>query len=476
MALKLAAGFAAVALVVVLVVGFLANRATATEFGNYLEGGGVTLEQRIADYIAFRFESGGWPAINSALPTLSRWAERRLVVLDDSGRVVADSSGRLAPSSVPAVPPSDQQLPIVSDGKTLGTLYLLPEAAGPGMWPGMMGPGMMSPGRGFGPAMFDIMRQMVEQSGSPERRFLDAVNRSLWAAGGAALIIALLLGFLISRQITAPLNRMTLAARRVAGGDFSQRVQVKSKDELATLADAFNMMAESLARSEQQRRQLLSDIAHELKTPLSIVQGNLEAMLDGMVEATPERIASLRDEILLLNRLVTDLRDVSVAESGQLHLHLETADLGDLIRGAAAAAHTEATEREVRIEVALPEHLPLVRADPDRVAQVLRNLLSNALRYSARRGEIRLSATPRDGEPRMVRVSVSDTGKGIPPKDLPKVFDRFYRVDKSRTRASGGTGLGLSVVKQLVEAHGGRVWAESELDRGSTFHFTLPIA
>ena len=275
-------------------------------------------------------------------------------------------------------------------------------------------------------------------------------------------------------------------------------------------------MAASLARNEEQRRQLLSDIAHELRTPLSIVQGNLEAMMDGVAEASPERLASLREEVLLLSRLVTDLRDLSLAESGHLRLHLEAVDPAGMMTAAASGLAGQAEKRGVRLISEAGDGLPDVMADPDRVGQVLRNLLNNALRYTPEGGLIRISASlddttsqtfpashkvlagsgaalgSRKGLPgstpaaglagpapagqRFVRVTVSDTGQGIPSEDLPKLFDRFYRVDRSRARSSGGTGIGLSVAKQLVEAHGGRIWVESQVGSGSSFSFTLPVA
>ncbi len=509
---KLAVGFAAVALVGVIIVGYLANRSTTAEFGSYLEGGSLAQEQRAADYLVERYgAAGNWQGVSQTVLPLSRWLGERLVVADNSGRVVADSSGQLYGVAVPNPPPGEA-LALTSSGKPIGTLYLSVDSgssSGGGIGGGMMG-GMMGRGIGVGPTMTDVMRQMMQQTGSPERGFLDAVNRSLWIAGGTALAAALLLGLLLSRQITAPLKRLTLASRRVAAGDFSQRVELQSRDELASLAEAFNSMAGSLARNEEQRKRLLSDIAHELKTPLAIIQGNLEAMMDGVVETTPDRLASLREETLLLGRLVTDLRDLSLAEAGQLPLHLQSVELSELIRGTVSGLQPQADDHGVQLKTELPEGLPPVTGDPDRVGQVLRNLMSNALRYTPARGTITVSAVgtgdpapaargqgsgargsvprssalstqpsalaTRDPAPAsFVQVTVADNGAGIPAEDLPRLFDRFYRVDKSRARSSGGSGLGLSVAKQLVEAHGGRIWVESETGRGSAFHFTLPV-
>ncbi len=494
MAFKLVAAFAVVALVGVLIVAFLANRLTSSAFGSYVEQGVLAQDQRIADYVVDRYTTGGWRSVATTLMPISHSTGTRLVVADSSGRVVADSSGRLTNSPVPNPAPGRQVL-LKADGKPFGTLYVTESSSG---MSGMMGRwDMMDEGDtmgGWGMMGNQGWRGWMggrspaseaNTSGantSSAERYLDAVGRATWIAGALAVLVAVLLGFVLSRRITSPLRRLTLAAGRVAAGDFSQRVEVRSKDELASLATAFNTMAESLAKTEEQRKRLFSDVAHELKTPIAVIQGNLEAIADGVADPTPERVASLREETALLTRLVTDLRDLSLAESGQLKLHPQPMDLADLVKGTVVGVQTRAEERGVEVAASAEEGLPPVLADPDRVGQVLRNLIANALRYTPGGGSIRVSAGL-DGQAghagmgaRFAQVSVADTGSGIPPEDLPHIFDRFYRVDKSRARASGGTGLGLAVVKQLVEAHGGRVWAESELGKGTVFHFTLPAA
>lgn len=514
MAFKLVAAFAVVALVGVLIVAFLANRLTSTAFGSYVEQGVLAQDQRIADYIVGQYAAGGWRSVTAMLMPVSHSTGTRLVVADSSGKVVADSAGRLTNGPVPNPAPG-RQIPLKADSKPIGSLYVTESTSGSsgmmGQWDmmdeeemmggwGMMGnqgwrgwmggrspasPGATSPT----PPPSPTSPSSVANSGatntsasntSPAERYLEAVGQTTWIAGGLAVLVAVLLGFFLSRRITSPLNRLSLAANRVASGDFSQRVEVRSKDELASLAVAFNTMAESLAKTEEQRKRLFSDIAHELKTPIAVIQGNLEAIADGVANPTPERIASLQEETALLTRLVTDLRDLSLAESGQLKLHPQPTDLGELVKGAVAGVLTQAGERGVEVAAGAEDGLPPVLADPDRVGQVLRNLIANALRYTSSGGSILVSASldgqagPSARGARFAQVSVADTGSGIPPEDLPHIFDRFYRVDKSRSRTSGGTGLGLAVVKQLVEAHGGRVWAESELGKGTVFRFTLP--
>jgi signal transduction histidine kinase len=271
-------------------------------------------------------------------------------------------------------------------------------------------------------------------------------------------VIALILGALLFFQIMSPLRRLNHAVSAIEQGDLSQRVEVKSQDELGRLSQSFNRMADSLERSETQRQRLLADISHELRTPIAVIQANLEALLDGVLPLDGEQVAAIYDETLLLNRLVDDLRLLSQAEAGQLKLNLQETDLAALIWKLAERFKVQAQEKGVRLEIDLPPQLPRMWMDGDRITQVLNNLVGNALRYTPPEGFIQIKAEILEG---VVRISVTDNGSGIPAADLPHVFDRFYRADPSRTRFSGGSGLGLAIVKQLVEAHGGRVEAVS---------------
>ena len=264
-----------------------------------------------------------------------------------------------------------------------------------------------------------------------------------------------------------------LAATNYGLGDFSQRVQVKDRSELGELADTFNSMANDLERAEQLRQNMVADIAHELRTPLSNIRGYLEAIRDGVIEQDVDTIRSLDEEATLLSRLVDDLQELSLAEAGELKLICQAENIGELIKQTVDGVQAQATAKGLSVSVELPDKLPPVNIDSHRISQVLRNLLENAVTHTAKGDVITVSARQQEN---YVEVAVNDTGEGIPAEDLPNIFERFYRVDKSRARATGGTGLGLTIAKRLVEAHGGKIEAHSELGKGSRFAFTLPIA
>jgi signal transduction histidine kinase len=254
-------------------------------------------------------------------------------------------------------------------------------------------------------------------------------------------------------------------------GDLSQRVSVTSQDEIGDLGRAFNAMAAGLTRLEKLRRDMVSDIAHELRTPLSNIRGYLEALQDGVVEPDRRMIDSLYEETMLLNRLVDDLQELSLAEAGQLKLERQPVVLADVIEQAVEAVRSRAIANEIILNVDLSTDLSLVEIDPHRIHQVLRNLLDNALNHTPLGGKLTI-ATHQEGQ--WVTIEVQDTGGGIAAEDLPYVFERFWRTDKSRSRSTGGAGLGLAIVRQLVIAHGGWIKVDSEIGQGTQFTFTLP--
>lgn len=311
-----------------------------------------------------------------------------------------------------------------------------------------------------------MMGRMVEMMGAPEAEFLAGVNRAAGIAAVVAVLLAVGLGLFLARRMVLPLRRLIAATQRIAGGSLKERVAVTSQDEIGELATSFNAMAAALERNEQLCRNMVADIAHELRTPLSILQAKLEALQDGVAQPTLHEIASLHEEVLLLARLVTDLRTLSLAEAGQLDLRRERVDLAALAHRAIEGMRPQADNRGLALSLDAQPGVPLVMADPDRVFQVLGNLLSNALRYTPRGGRITVRVAVQEGQ---AHLAVADTGPGIPTEDMPHIFERFYRADRSRSRSTGGSGLGLSIVKQLVEAMGGHISVESAPGQGTTF-------
>ncbi len=328
-----------------------------------------------------------------------------------------------------------------------------------------------------------LVGSMIEPALNPlDADFLHSVNLAVFLAAIAVGWLALILGSLLFFKITRPVSEVTAAAEALASGDLIQRVPVRSQDEVGRLAGSFNSMADSLVRQETLRRNMVGDIAHELRTPLSLMQGNLEAMLDGYYELSPQNIELLHQDTLMMARLVDDLRVLSLAEAGQLTLEHSELDMGELVLRVSESFRVQASDNNVIITTSTKPDLPVVSGDEQRLVQVLGNLLVNALQHTPAAGEVNVRCTvicEKDGVGEgndWVQVSVRDTGEGIPKEDLTNLFERFYRTDKSRARGSGGTGLGLAIAKQLVEAHGGRIWAESEgSGKGSVFSFVLPV-
>ncbi|HSJ58268.1 MAG TPA: HAMP domain-containing sensor histidine kinase, partial [Anaerolineae bacterium] len=297
-----------------------------------------------------------------------------------------------------------------------------------------------------------------------------------WLIVGALLAggLGVALGLTLSRSLTAPLSRLAGAARAIAARDFSRRVPAEGSDEMVEVAHAFNDMAAALESSERHRQQMVADVAHELRNPLTVIQGNLRAILDDVYPLEKAEVTRLYDETRLLSRLVDDLRELALADAGELHLHRTPVDLAALLDATAASMAPAAEATGITVQVEPAGDLPEVAADRDRIAQVLRNLLTNALRHTPAGGAVTLSGVARDGA---VEITVADTGEGIDAADLEHVFDRFWRGDRARVRGerpTGSSGLGLSIAQSLVRAHGGRIWAESEPGQGATFRFTLP--
>ncbi len=308
--------------------------------------------------------------------------------------------------------------------------------------------------------------------------FLQQVNRSLVLAGLVATLVGLAMGLFIARQLAAPLNHLALGARRISQGDLSQRVPEQGTDEVVEVAHAFNDMAGELERAETLRRNLVADVAHELRTPLTVIQGNLQAILDGIYPLEREEIATIHAETVVLSRLVADLRDLAQAEAGQLRLNMQEMEVMPLVAGVVGLCEEPARTKGIDLQMEAVAGLPAVHADPDRLRQVIYNLVSNALRYTPAGGRVRVAGdlTPLGSQPPSVRITVADTGPGIPADQIPHVFDRFWRADPARSREQHGAGLGLTIARQLVEAQGGQIGVDSTVGAGSRFWFTLPVS
>ncbi|MFH1169664.1 MAG: ATP-binding protein, partial [Chloroflexota bacterium] len=298
-------------------------------------------------------------------------------------------------------------------------------------------------------------------------------------AGIIAAVVALLLGLVLTRQITRPIRALVTGSGHIARGDLGYKVEVKSGDELGELAQSFNAMAHSLEKGERARQQLVADIAHELRTPLTVIEGTVNGVLDGVFAPDAEHLGTIREQTALLTRLIGELRDLSLAESGQLKLELGVTNMFELVRRKLSQAEIGAVKKGVRLGLDVAGEVPDVLVDPVRMEQVVANLLANAVRHTPAGGSVAVHLGTEAGgghRPGNLVISVADTGEGIAAEHLPHVFERFYRVENSRSRSDGGAGLGLAIVKQMVQAHGGRVWAESAPGWGSTFYVAIPLA
>lgn len=301
---------------------------------------------------------------------------------------------------------------------------------------------------------------------------LDTINKSFLIASGIAIALGLAMSVVLARELTRPLGELTEAAEDISRGEYSRRVEARGGAELSELATAFNSLAEGLETNEKLRRNMVADISHELRNPLAAIRAQLEAIEDGVLEADHETIASLVEDVDVLARLVDDLQQLSQVESGQLVLERMEVDVKEVLEGMSQRFAPQLESSGVTLTVTTEAGLPGVDADPVRLAQVVLNLVKNALGHTPAGGSMALEAV-RAGD--MVEISVSDTGLGISKEDLPFVFERFYRSEKARERATGGAGIGLTIARSLVEAHGGSISAESEPGSGTRITFTLPV-
>ncbi len=445
LSLKLILSFLIVGLTGVGLVALLASRTTESQFGRFLFD--QYRESQVDLLAAYYAEHEGWYGMES-LPSGStgygsgapRYRPERgghPALADAKGVVLLTGLGYYAGDQIPAEQ-LDEALPISVDGEIVGWLLAQPE--------------------GF--------RQSPE-----EALFIRQVNSTLLLSALGASVVSLLLGAVLSRALADPVRELTEATSAVARGDLDQRVPVRSSDELGRLAQSFNRMSGELKRARDLRRQMTADIAHELRTPISVILGHVDALDEGVLPPNEETFKILREETSRLERLVDDLRTLSQADAGELSLLPRLVAPEALLQRAAAAHEPLTRSKQITLRLEADPGAPHIRVDPDRMAQVLDNLLANAVRHTPERGEITLLAV---GTPEGVEIRIQDTGPGIPEEDRDRVFDRFYRPEPSRSRSSGGSGLGLAIAKSIVQAHGGDIRAERALSSGTVMVVRLP--
>ncbi len=442
--LKMVLAFLGLGLVSIVIIVLLARWNTGTEFSRFVvDRRGADLVDSLSNYYQ---ANGSWQAVGNTIAMGNNPprqvngspSEPFFTLVAENGQVVFAGPGYRIGEQVPPRE-LERGLPIEVDGKTVGTL---------------------------------VMGRIPLERNPREEEFLRRTNLMLVYSALGASIVALLLGIFLSRTLTRPIRELTEATHAVAEGKLGQQVSVRSKDELGGLAASFNKMSADLARSTETRKQMTADIAHELRTPLSLILGHAEAVHDGVLPPTRENFEIIRDEALRLEKLVEELRTLSLADAGELSINLQEVSPQKMLSDIQTTYFHIANQKNVNIQLDIPSDIPILKIDPGRMTQVLTNILDNALNHTPAGGQINLSArNAQEG----VELSIQDSGPGIEAEDANRIFERFYRADSSRHRDKGGSGLGLAIAKSIVQAHNGQIWAESALGKGLTIIIKLPI-
>jgi signal transduction histidine kinase len=442
----------------------------------------------VADYYNLH---NGWDGIQPLLNQLGEQFNYRIVLTSTDGKIIADSASDEATQTPSQQIDPDKFLrrPIARLSIPPGSIVPRPSPHNdsrptvvPGtqqlLWPGfdrqLAEPQDLAAGDANIIGYVLLQPQTQSEIGLATLQLLyGEIGRYFILGAVLAVVMAVFLTLVLSRRILSPVKALTAAAHRLGGGDLSQRVDIKDKGEIGELATTFNSMAGNLERDQQLRREVIADIAHELRSPLTNIRGYVEAVRDRIMQPDEKTVDTIYDETMLLSRLVDDLQELSMAEAGELKLYREDEDVPGLVGQAVSAVKAKAAEKGVSLSTSVPDRLPAVNIDFLRIKQVLLNLLDNAIAHTSTGGAITVAAQEGNG---MVEISVTDTGEGIPAAELENIFERFHRVDKSRSRATGGSGLGLTIAKSFVEAHGGKIEVQSEPGKGSRFAFTVPVA
>jgi signal transduction histidine kinase len=437
--------FLGIALVSILLIVLLARWNTGTEFTRFISNRwGEAMSVTLSEYYR---DNGSWKGVQKIIALYRNPEEpgnappQRFVfftLADENGHIISAGPGYHAGEVVRQVD-LEKGIPVEVDGERVGTL---------------------------------VMGKVPPERNPREAEFIQRTNRMLVFSALGASVVALLIGIFLSRTLTRPIRELTEATHAVAKGNLGQQVSVHSKDEMGELAESFNKMSVDLARSTNARKQMTADIAHELRTPLSLIIGHAEAIHDGVLPPTKENFEIIREEALRLENLVDDLRTLSLADAGELSIDLQAVSPQKLLNDLQAAYQHIAGQKNVKVRVETPSELPMLDIDSGRITQVLTNILDNAIQHTPENGQINLSAR-RAGD--SVELSIQDSGPGIEGEDVDRIFNRFYRADAGRNRDDGGSGLGLAIAKSIVLAHNGKIWAESAPAQGLTIYIKLPL-
>jgi signal transduction histidine kinase len=438
--------FTLIILVTITTVFFFLNNATVSRIREFEESQTEELADRMQIALTtYFFQFGNWEGIQL---DLAQWGElygQHLVITDSQGIIVADSQSNLIGQTFNSdngwVKRNLGTIIINQFQTNIGTLYISSTSTSE--------------------AEIFALKLLYSQ-----------VGRYFLLGGLIAVAISVIFTLLISRRILSPVRALEQAAVRIGKGDFSTRLRLKDKSELGDLARVIDTMTDELEKMDQFRRNLVTDIAHELRTPLSNIRGYLEAINDGLIQPDTKTITSLSEEVSLLSHLVDDLQELAIAEAGQLKLTRQEENIFNLLEQAVIVAKPAVIEKNISLTNNAPKDLPLCDIDAHRIQQVLRNLVENAIVHTPVNGSIVIDAIQRGN---WIEISITDNGEGISNDDLPYIFERFYRVDKSRTRTTGGHGLGLTIAKRLIEAHGGKIEVSSTIGEGSRFSFLIPV-
>ncbi len=437
---KLILSFLSIGVVGVAVIFLTARWNTRQEFINFLTDQNQT--NIITQLSEYHLVNGSWVKVGTIFiqqqPGYDHRPPQPFTLADENG-IVVFSNGKYKPGDRLSEADREIGTPIMENGQVIG--------------------------------IYVPLRMPFE--GKPrELEFIERTNLTLLYGALIGAILALFLGILISRTLTRPIRELTRATHAISEGDLSQQVQVRTNDELGELAQAFNKMSTELSRSVNARKQMTADIAHELRTPLSLIIGHAEAVHDGVLPPTLDNFEIIREEATRLEHLVNDLRTLSLADAGELTINLQVIEPERLVNEVASIFQYETSKKNISLEVNVDTPLSTIEVDPGRMTQVLTNILDNATRHTPEGGRITLSASQVNDK---VQLAVQDSGPGVPPDMLERIFERFYRTDSSRQReGEAGSGLGLAIAKSIVQAHGGQLSAESEPGQGLKIIISLP--